>query len=47
MTNNSCVSYLELLIGRFKSEIDSSIEKGERPNSRSRHLWMECQKRKT
>ncbi len=47
MSNNNCVSYLELLISTFKSEIDSSIENGDRPKPRSRQLWMECQKRKT
>lgn len=46
MANNNCVSYLELVIPRFKANIDEAMAKGERPNPRIRSLWMECQKRK-
>lgn len=46
MTNNNCMSYLEILVHRFKDEIDKAIANGERPPARSKELWMECNKRK-
>ncbi len=46
MSNNNCMSYLEILVPRFKSEMDQAIAKGERPSARSKEMWMECQKRK-
>lgn len=46
MSNNNCVSYLELLIPRFKGEMDAAIQRGERPSARSKEMWMECTKRK-
>ena len=46
MTNNNCMSYLEILVPRFKGEIDKAIEEGSRPPARAKQLWMECQKRK-
>jgi len=42
MSNNNCVSYLEIIVPRFKGEIDKAIEEGSRPPARSRQLWMEC-----
>jgi hypothetical protein len=45
MTNNNCCSYLEVLVARFKSEMDQSIVKGERAPARTKEMWMECTKR--
>ncbi len=46
MSNNNCMSYLEILVPRFKNEMDQSIAKGERPSARSKEMWIECTKRK-
>jgi hypothetical protein len=46
MSNNNCMSYLEILVHRFKDEIDKAIANGERPPARSKELWIECNKRK-
>lgn len=36
------MSYLEILVPRFKAEMDQSIAKGERPPARSKEMWIEC-----
>lgn len=46
MSNNNCISYLEVLVPRFKGEMDQAISNGERPSARSKEMWMECTKRK-
>lgn len=42
MNNNNCMSYLEILIPRFKGEIDAALAREERAPPRSREMWMEC-----
>ena len=42
MNNNNCISYLEILIPRFKGEIDAALAREERAPPRSREMWMEC-----
>jgi len=42
MNNNNCCSYLEILISRFKGEIDAALAREERAPPRSREMWMEC-----
>ena len=42
MNNNNCISYLEILIPRFKVEIDAALAREERAPPRSREMWMEC-----
>ena len=46
MNNNNCISYLELLVDRFKGQMDAAMAKGERPTSRVKSMWMDCTKRK-
>lgn len=45
MNNNNCISYLEILIPRFKGEIDAALAREERAPPRSREMWIECTKR--
>ena len=46
MDNNNCVSYLQLLEDRSKSQMDAAMAKGERPTQRIKELWMNSMKRK-
>lgn len=41
----NCISYLETVHPQFKAILDSKMSKGERPDSRIKSLWLECQKR--
>jgi len=45
MNNNNIVSYLETLVARFKKQMDDAMGRGERPDPRTKTMWMECTKR--
>ena len=46
MSNNNCVSYLEVLVARFDGNMKAALAKEERPDKRTREMWMECTKRR-